>query len=131
MDIPNKNPVLTEITESLEKLRSVGVSFEWKDGERKKDGTDEITGEYHYFEVFDDYRNYLKQSKTELFVEAELAATAEKSGFDHLRERSWNGALTAFFRSRIFVNEVMIRNPYFKKSGAPSMSTPDKGAEPS
>ena len=54
-----KLSILTEITESLQKLKSVGVSFEWSDGKLNKNGTEVITGECNYFGVFDEHRHYL------------------------------------------------------------------------
>lgn len=109
-----KFSILTDITESLEKLKSIGVTFDWMDGERKKDGTDDITGEYHYFEVFDDSRNYAKQSKEELFVQSELAATPGSSGFEHISERSWNGSLMRILDHGSKTGSVRGKVPYFK-----------------
>jgi thiol-disulfide isomerase/thioredoxin len=108
-----KLSILTEITERLGKLRSVGVSFEWKDGERKKDGTDEITGEYHYFEVFDDNRHYIKQSLKHI-SEPNGSMNYEELKLIHIAERSWNGSLMRNYDHRSGTGAVRGKVPYYK-----------------
>lgn len=108
-----KISILAEITERLGKLRSVSVSFEWKDGELKKNGTEEITGEYHYFEVFDDHRHYLKQS-LEQISKPDGTTNSEESKFIPIVERSWNGVLMRTFDHRSGTGAIRGKVPYFK-----------------
>lgn len=107
-----KNSVLTEITERLGKLRSVGISFEWKDGKLNKNGTEEITGEYNYFEVFDDHRHYLKQSLKQI-SEPNGTMNSEESKFIPIVERSWNGALMRNLYHRSGTGAVRGKVRYF------------------
>lgn len=102
-----KLSILTEITESLQKLKSVGVSFEWSDGKLNKNGTEEITGEYNYFIVFDDHRHYLKQGLKQI-------SEPEESGFAPIVERSWNGTLMRSLDCRSSTGSIRGEVPYLR-----------------
>ena len=106
-----KLSILTEITESLQKLKSVGVSFEWSDGKLNKNGTEEITGEYNYFIVFDDHRHYLKQGLKQI-SELDGATNSEESGFAPIVERSWNGTLMRSLDCRSSTGSIRGEVPY-------------------
>ena len=91
LDEQEKKAILDEIVEQLAKIRTVGISYDWKDGPIDKDGKEDIQGEYSLFSVFDDHRNYLLKSRPGVISKNVDADT--HSDFAHLSEYSWNGSL--------------------------------------
>lgn len=86
-----KEVILDEIADRLAKLRSIGISYDWKDGLIDKNGKEDIGGEYSLFNVFDHQRNY--QLKSRPGGISKKVDADPNSDFAHLSEHCWNGSL--------------------------------------